>query len=337
MKVAPMREDPRGGASRRLVSPPRSYGEGPGVGFFGRRRMAFQASGSLARPTPGASPQEAGRGIASASSLLPVLTGRGIAGARDLPLRLGFDHEIDVVADVGNGGLHPEVRTLQAAAGRKADRVGPVAALAHLVEGDLEGYRLGDSEQGEISNNLSAGVVLLGKGRADEGHLRKLFDVEIVGPLQVGVTWGELRLQARGLDRHIQFARPGFGWVEADAATEVGEQSYYLGKPQMIDEEQNMGVVRVDLVVGRARRRCHDQSGEGYDSGQRGNAHGGFLSVIRDFRDAGTATSRSPAVVTRRRFRSLPIPARSTHAQFWAAAWRQTGRARARARRAPMR
>src|SRR5277367_6373256 len=75
MKVAPMREDPRGGASRRLVSPPRSYGEGPGVGFFGRRRMAFQASGSLARPTPGASPQEAGRGIAGASSPLPFLRG----------------------------------------------------------------------------------------------------------------------------------------------------------------------------------------------------------------------------------------------------------------------
>ena len=74
--------------------------------------------------------------------------------------------------------------------------------------------------------------------------------------------------------------------IEADAAADVGEQSHHLGEAEMIDEEQNMSVGRVDLVVGRARRRCCDQSGEEFKEGAAGryNVGHGWRSVAREAR-----------------------------------------------------
>src|SRR5699024_9558164 len=104
----------------------------------------------------------------------------------------------------------------------------PDAGVAPRVGGgavklDVEGDRLGDVADGEVTGQLVLGVGNLLDPRGDERDLRELVRREEVVAAQVTVTVRTAGVDARGLDRELRRGRCWVVPIDREGAGEVVE------------------------------------------------------------------------------------------------------------------
>src|SRR5262249_6163792 len=115
-------------------------------------------------------------------------------------------------------------------------------------------HGLGDAVQRQVARHLVMRVVHLLETGALEGDRWKLFDVEEVRSFQVGIAFGEVGVDAAGLDLHLDGTVRGVLVVQAKRAGKLIEAAKNVTDPEMLGAEDERGVDGIDLVIVRPRR-----------------------------------------------------------------------------------
>ncbi len=122
-----------------------------------------------------------------------------------------------------------------------------VDGAAGVVEAD--GDRLGGLLDREVTGDVVRRVVDTLHAGAGEGDLRILLHVEEVVAAQVRVAVAVARVDAVGLDRHLQVGVLRVLGVERPAALELVERTADLGDHRVAGDEADAAVRRIDRVV----------------------------------------------------------------------------------------